>query len=120
MIVRGISTPSIISFFVWLTFGPDPALAFAVTAAVSVLIIACPCALGLATPISITTAAGRGAQAGVLIKDAEALERMARVDTVIVDKTGTLTQGRPKLTDVVVMGDQSESDVLALAAALER
>jgi Cu+-exporting ATPase len=74
----------------------------------------------LATPISITTAAGRGAQAGVLIKDAEALERMARVDTVIVDKTGTLTQGRPKLTDVVVMGDQSESDVLALAAALER
>jgi Cu+-exporting ATPase len=111
---------AIISFFVWLTFGPDPALAFAVTAAVSVLIIACPCALGLATPISITTAAGRGAQAGVLIKDAEALERMARVDTVIVDKTGTLTQGRPKLTDVVVMGDQSESDVLALAAALER
>jgi len=111
---------AIISFFVWLTFGPDPALAFAVTAAVSVLIIACPCALGLATPISITTAAGRGAQAGVLIKDAEALERMARVDTVIVDKTGTLTQGRPKLTDVVVTGDQSESDVLALAAALER
>lgn len=111
---------AIVSFFVWLTFGPDPALAFAVTAAVSVLIIACPCALGLATPISITTAAGRGAQAGVLIKDAEALERMARVDTVIVDKTGTLTQGRPKLTDVVVTGDQSESDVLALAAALER
>lgn len=111
---------AIVSFFVWLTFGPDPALAFAVTAAVSVLIIACPCALGLATPISITTAAGRGAQAGVLIKDAEALERMARVDTVIVDKTGTLTRGRPKLTDVVVTGDQSESDVLALAAALER
>lgn len=111
---------AIVSFFVWLSFGPDPALAFAVTAAVSVLIIACPCALGLATPISITTAAGRGAQAGVLIKDAEALERMAKVDTVIVDKTGTLTQGRPKLTDVVVTGDQSETEVLALAAALER
>ncbi|KQB95595.1 haloacid dehalogenase [Loktanella sp. 1ANDIMAR09] len=111
---------AIVSFFVWLTIGPDPALAFAVTAAVSVLIIACPCALGLATPISITTAAGRGAQAGVLIKDAEALERMARVDTVIVDKTGTLTQGRPTLTDVVVSGDYLESDVLALAAALER
>jgi len=111
---------AIVSFFVWLSFGPDPALAFAVTAAVSVLIIACPCALGLATPISITTAAGRGAQAGVLIKDAEALERMAKVDTVIVDKTGTLTQGRPKLTDVVVSGDQSDTEVLALAAALER
>ena len=111
---------AIASFFTWLTFGPSPALAFAVTAAVSVLIIACPCALGLATPISITTAAGRGAQAGVLIKDAEALERMAQVDVVIVDKTGTLTQGRPKLTDVVVTGDQSESEVLTLAAALER
>jgi Cu+-exporting ATPase len=111
---------AIASFFAWLTFGPEPALAFAVTASVSVLIIACPCALGLATPISITTAAGRGAQAGVLIKDAEALERMARVDTVIVDKTGTLTLGRPKLTDVVVGGEQSESHVLALAAALER
>ena len=111
---------AIVSFFVWLSFGPDPALAFAITSAVSVLIIACPCALGLATPISITTAAGRGAQAGVLIKDAEALERMAKVDTVIVDKTGTLTQGQPKLTDVVVVGDQTEDQVLALAAALER
>lgn len=86
----------------------------------SVLIIACPCALGLATPISITTAAGRGAQAGVLIKDAEALERMARVDTVIVDKTGTLTEGRPKLTDVVAAEGCDENDVLSLAAALER
>lgn len=86
----------------------------------SVLIIACPCALGLATAISITTAAGRGAQAGVLIKDAEALERMARVDTLIVDKTGTLTEGRPKLTDVIALGDIPEHDVLALAAALER
>jgi Cu+-exporting ATPase len=87
---------------------------------VSVLIIACPCALGLATAISITAAAGRGAQAGVLIKDAEALERMARDDTLIVDKTGTLTEGRPKLTDVIALGDIPEHDVLALAAALER
>jgi Cu+-exporting ATPase len=110
---------AIIAFGAWLWAGPEPALAFAIASAVSVLIIACPCALGLATPISITTAAGRGAQVGVLIKDAEALERMARVDTVIVDKTGTLTEGRPRLTDVVALnGDEAE--VLGLAAALER
>ncbi|WP_421929312.1 heavy metal translocating P-type ATPase [Neoaquamicrobium sediminum] len=110
---------AIIAFGLWLWAGPEPALAFAIASAVSVLIIACPCALGLATPISITTAAGRGAQAGVLIKDAEALERMARVDTVIVDKTGTLTEGKPRLTDVVALhGDEAE--VLGLAAALER
>ncbi len=111
---------AIIAFIVWLIFGPEPALVFAIASAVSVLIIACPCALGLATPISITTAAGRGAQAGVLIKDAEALERMAGVDTLIVDKTGTLTMGKPKLTDTVVLGDLAESDLLSLAAALER
>ncbi|WP_261331879.1 heavy metal translocating P-type ATPase [Maritalea mobilis] len=111
---------AIAAFFAWLTFGPEPALAFAIASAVSVLIIACPCALGLATPISITTAAGRGAQAGVLIKDAEALERMARVDTVIVDKTGTLTEGKPKLTDVVALEGHDETEVLSLAAALER
>ncbi|TKA96472.1 heavy metal translocating P-type ATPase [Cereibacter changlensis] len=111
---------AIVAFIVWLTVGPEPALVFAIASAVSVLIIACPCALGLATPISITTAAGRGAQAGVLIKDAEALERMAAVDTLIVDKTGTLTMGKPKLTDTVVLGDIAEADVLSLAAALER
>ncbi|MBW4983518.1 heavy metal translocating P-type ATPase [Mameliella sp. CS4] len=111
---------AVIAFFTWLAIGPDPALAFAIASAVSVLIIACPCALGLATPISITTAAGRGAQAGVLIKDAEALERMARVDTIIVDKTGTLTMGKPKLTDVVALAGSDEEDVLSLAAALER
>jgi P-type Cu+ transporter len=109
-----------LAFAVWLLIGPSPAFVFAIAAVVSVLIIACPCALGLATPISITTAAGRGAQAGVLIKDAEALERMARVDTLIVDKTGTLTEGRPKLTDVIALADLSENEVLALAAALER
>ena len=111
---------AIIAFIVWMIFGPEPALVFAIASAVSVLIIACPCALGLATPISITTAAGRGAQAGVLIKDAEALERMAGVDTLIVDKTGTLTMGKPKLTDVVALGDIAETDLLSLAAALER
>ena len=111
---------AIVAFVVWMIFGPEPALVFAIAAAVSVLIIACPCALGLATPISITTAAGRGAQAGVLIKDAEALERMAAVDTLIVDKTGTLTMGQPKLTDTVALGELSEADLLSLAAALER
>ncbi len=108
------------AFAAWLTIGPLPGFVFAMAAAVSVLIIACPCALGLATPISITTAAGRGAQAGVLIKDAEALERMAAVDTLIVDKTGALTEGRPKLTDVLALGDETEDTVLTLAATLEK
>jgi Cu+-exporting ATPase len=111
---------AILAFAAWLAFGPEPALVFAVAAAVSVLIIACPCALGLATPISITTAAGRGARAGVLVKDAEALERMAGVDTLIVDKTGTLTEGRPRLTDAIPLGPLAQDEVLALAAALER
>jgi Cu+-exporting ATPase len=111
---------AIFAFVMWMIFGPEPALIFAIASAVSVLIIACPCALGLATPISITTAAGRGAQAGVLIKDAEALERMASVDTLIVDKTGTLTMGKPTLTDTVALGDMAETDLLSLAAALER
>jgi Cu+-exporting ATPase len=110
---------ALLAFAVWLIFGPTPALVFAFASAVSVLIIACPCALGLATPISITTAAGRGAQAGVLIKDAEALERMASVDTLIVDKTGTLTEGRPRLTDTISLGVLSGDAILGLAAALE-
>jgi len=111
---------SVLAFIAWMFFGPTPAVVYAIAAAVSVLIIACPCALGLATPISITTAAGRGAQVGVLIKDAEALERMAAIDTLIVDKTGTLTLGKPTLTDVVALGDDGEAEVLALAASLER
>jgi Cu+-exporting ATPase len=111
---------SVAAFGAWMIWGPSPALAYAITAAVSVLIVACPCALGLATPISITTAAGRGAQAGVLIKDAEALERMAGIDTLIVDKTGTLTKGKPALTDVVVLADADEAAILTLAAALEK
>ncbi|OAN98728.1 copper-translocating P-type ATPase [Roseovarius indicus] len=117
--VPAVVAVAVIAFGTWLAVGPDPALAFAIVSAVSVLIIACPCALGLATPISITTAAGRGAQAGVLIKDAQALERMSKVDTLIVDKTGTLTEGRPRLTDVVTLSDRDEEDVLVVAAALE-
>ena len=110
---------AVIAFFAWLVLGPDPALTFAIVSAVSVLIIACPCALGLATPMSIMTATGRGAQAGVLIKDAEALERMARVGVVVVDKTGTLTEGRPTLTDIVMAPDQDETAVLAMVRGLE-
>ena len=111
---------AVLAFVVWMTWGPAPALGYAIVSAVSVLIIACPCALGLATPMSIMVATGRGAQAGVLIRDAEALERFATVDALIIDKTGTLTEGRPSLTDVVAFGELNEDRVLALAAALER
>ncbi|ESZ60382.1 heavy metal translocating P-type ATPase [Mesorhizobium sp. M0062] len=108
------------AFAAWAIFGPEPSLIFAIVSAVSVLIIACPCALGLATPMSIMTATGRGAHAGVLIKDAAALERFASVDTLIVDKTGTLTEGKPRLTDVVAADGLSENELLALAAGLEK
>ncbi|GAB4359347.1 MAG: heavy metal translocating P-type ATPase [Oricola sp.] len=118
--VPAVVTVAIIAFVAWMAWGPQPAFVFAIVSAVSVLIIACPCALGLATPMSIMTATGRGAQAGVLVREAEALERMARVDTVIVDKTGTLTEGAPKLTEVAAFGRRSEETVLGLAAALEK
>ncbi len=111
---------AVLAFAGWLAFGPEPRLAHALAAAVSVLIIACPCALGLATPMSVMTATGRGARSGVLIKDPEALERLADVDTLVVDKTGTLTEGRPTLTDLVPAAGHDEAGVLALAAALER
>lgn len=111
---------AVLAFVVWAAFGPAPSMAFAIVSAVSVLIIACPCALGLATPMSIMTATGRGAQAGVLIKDAEALERFARVDTLIVDKTGTLTEGKPRLTDLVATANLDENELLRLAASLEK
>lgn len=111
---------AVVAFIAWAVFGPEPSLIFAIVSAVSVLIIACPCALGLATPMSIMTATGRGAHAGVLIKEAAALERFASVDTLIVDKTGTLTEGRPKLTDVVAVEGMAENELLALAAALEK
>ncbi len=118
--VPAVLAVSALTFAAWWILGPVPALGYAVVTAVSVLIIACPCALGLATPMSIMVAMGRGAQAGVLIRDAEALERFAKVDALIVDKTGTLTEGRPSLTDVAAFGDASEDRVLTLAAALER
>ncbi len=111
---------SLISFFVWWIFGPEPRLAYAVVSAVSVLIIACPCALGLATPISIMVGTGRGATSGVLIKNAEALEIMEKVDTLVVDKTGTLTEGKPKLVNVHVEEGFSENELLHLVASLER
>jgi Cu+-exporting ATPase len=110
---------ALLAFAVWWAIGPDPALSYAFVAAVSVLIIACPCALGLATPMSIMVATGRGANAGVLIRDAEALERFAKVDVLIVDKTGTLTEGRPTLTDVEPQG-LDEAEFMSLVAALER
>ncbi len=110
---------AVIAFVMWMTFGPEPAFIFALVSAVSVLIIACPCAMGLATPMSIMTAAGKGAQNGVLIKDATALELMAKVDTLIVDKTGTLTEGKPTLTDVVLLGKMKEDAFLSLSASLE-
>ncbi|MBN9248984.1 MAG: heavy metal translocating P-type ATPase, partial [Mesorhizobium sp.] len=111
---------AIAAFIAWLLVGPEPSLIYAIVSAVSVLIIACPCALGLATPMSIMTATGRGAQAGVLIKEAAALERLAAVDTLIVDKTGTLTEGKPQLTDIVALDGFGEDEVLALAAAIEQ
>ena len=111
---------AIIAFAAWMIWAPPPALGFAVVAAVSVLIIACPCALGLATPMSIMVAVGKGASAGVLIKNAEALQRLEKVDTLLVDKTGTLTDGKPRVTAVVPMAGFDESAVLAFGASLEK
>ena len=111
---------SVITFGVWLWLGPEPNLAHAIVNAVAVLIIACPCALGLATPMSIMVGVGRGAQAGVLVKNAEALERLEKVTTLIVDKTGTLTEGKPRLTEVVAAEGTSENDLLLAAASIEQ
>jgi Cu+-exporting ATPase len=109
-----------IAFGVWALVGPEPRFAYALVAAVSVLIIACPCALGLATPMSIMVGVGRGASAGVLVKSAEALETLARVDTLVVDKTGTLTEGRPAVAAVLGLDGQDDPEALRLAASLER
>ena len=111
---------ALIAFGAWAWFGPEPRMAFGLVAAVSVLIIACPCALGLATPMSIMVGVGRGAQAGVLIKNAESLERMEKVDTLVVDKTGTLTEGKPKVVAIVPAVGFNETDILRLAATVER
>ena len=118
--VPSVIAVAVVTFLVWATVGPEPRLAHALVNAVAVLIIACPCALGLATPMSIMVAAGKGAGAGVLFKNAEAIEVLGKVDTLIVDKTGTLTEGKPRLTDVVAAGASSEADVVRFAAAVER
>ncbi|WP_394068922.1 heavy metal translocating P-type ATPase [Roseixanthobacter glucoisosaccharinicivorans] len=117
--VPAVIAAALVAFGVWMLVGPEPRLTFALMAGVSVLIIACPCALGLATPMSIMVGVGRGAQAGILIKSAEALERLEKVDTLVADKTGTLTEGKPKLTAVRALG-RTEDEVLRLAASLER
>ncbi|MGO1592097.1 heavy metal translocating P-type ATPase [Ancrocorticia sp.] len=118
--VPAVIVVAVIAFTVWMLVGPDPRLTHALIVAVSVLIIACPCALGLATPMSIMVGVGRGAKEGVLIRDAEALEAMEKVDTVVVDKTGTLTEGKPAVTDVVTLGSLSRDDALRFAASVER
>ena len=118
--VPSVVAVSLAAFVVWGLFGPAPPLSYAIVNAIAVLIIACPCALGLATPMSIMVGTGRGATAGVLIKNAEALELMEKIDTLVVDKTGTLTEGKPKLTTVETAAGFDETEVLRLAAAIER
>ena len=123
--VSGVFVPAVVaiaavSFVVWLVVGPPPAFAYALISAVSVLIIACPCALGLATPMSIMVGTGRGAHAGVLIRNAEALERLEKVDTLVVDKTGTLTAGKPAVTAILPASGRTEDDLLTMAASLEQ
>jgi len=118
--VPGVMVAAAITFVVWAVVGPQPRLGYALVCAVAVLIIACPCALGLATPISIRVGVGRGALAGVLIRDAEALEALENVDTLVIDKTGTLTEGKPRVTGIVALGETDENIVLRLSASLER
>ena len=117
--VPAVVVSAVLAFAVWWIFGPEPRLAYAVVAAVSVLIIACPCALGLATPISIMVGTGRGALMGILIKDAKTLESMEKINTLVVDKTGTLTEGKPKVTRLIVAEGFNEIDIVQLAASLE-
>ncbi len=118
--VPAVLAVAVLAFIAWSIWGPEPRFGYALVAAVSVLIIACPCALGLATPMSIMVGVGRGAQAGVLVKSAEALERLEKVDTIVIDKTGTLTEGKPTVVAIRMAGGVSEAELLRLAASLER
>ena len=118
--VPAVIAVAVLAFAAWSMWGPEPRLAYGLVAAVAVLIIACPCALGLATPMSIMVGVGRGAQAGVLIRDAEALERMEKIDTLVVDKTGTLTEGKPSVTAIATVKGGDENELLALAASVEK
>jgi Cu+-exporting ATPase len=118
--VPAVMASAVLAFAAWMIWGPAPALGLALVAAVSVLIIACPCALGLATPMSIMVGVGKGAGAGVLIRNAEVLERFEKVDTLVIDKTGTLTEGKPRVTEIIPTGAGDESTVLAFAASMER
>ncbi len=111
---------AVLAFIAWSVWGPEPRFAYGLVSAVAVLIIACPCALGLATPMSIMVGVGRGAQAGVLIRDAEALERMEKIDTIVIDKTGTLTEGKPSVTSIAVTEGGNETEILRLAATVEQ
>jgi Cu+-exporting ATPase len=117
--VPAVLVVALLAFAVWAAFGPPPRLAHGLVAAVSVLIIACPCALGLATPMSIMVGIGRGTELGVLIRNAEVLERFEKVDTLVVDKTGTLTEGRPAVTALIPVEGGDEADLLSHAAAVE-
>ena len=118
--VPAVIIAEVLAFAAWMIWGPPPALAYAVVAAVSVVIIACPCALGLATPMSITVGVGNGATAGVLIRNPEALERFEKLDTLVVDKTGTLTEGKSRIVAVIPAVGFDEATVLSLGASLER
>jgi Cu+-exporting ATPase len=118
--VPAVVAVAVLAFVIWSIFGPPPAMGFALVNAVAVLIIACPCALGLATPMSIMVGTGHGARAGVLVRNAEALELLEKVDTLVIDKTGTLTEGKPRLDAVIALGDLAEAELLRLAASLER
>ncbi len=123
-VVSGYFVPAVLiiaiaAFLVWFNFGPDPHLTFALVAAVTTLIIACPCALGLATPMSVMVGVGKSAEHGVLIRDGEALQKATKLDTIVLDKTGTVTKGKPELTDIVTLGDKSRDDILRLVASAE-
>jgi Cu+-exporting ATPase len=118
--VPAVIAAALLAFAAWAVFGPEPRFTFGLVAAVTVLIIACPCALGLATPMSIMVGVGRGAHSGILIRDAEALERFESIDTIVIDKTGTLTEGKPKVVSIVTVEGIDESALLRLAASLER